>query len=175
MSGLLNNDLVELRALEPTDLDVLYRWENDSSIWGEGSMIPPFSRYDLKNYIANATDIFTSRELRLIVEENASRKQVGVVDLFDFEPIAQRVELGILIDEEVRGLGYAKETLEMVVRYVFDYLRCHQIMVKVNAKNEPSLRLFRDMEFTQAGMLTDWVRDGDGWSDCALFQLINCK
>lgn len=173
--ALLSSERLSLRALEPEDLDFLYRWENDSSIWGEGSMIPPFSRYDLKNYIANATDIFTSRELRLIVEENASRRQVGVVDLFDFEPIAQRVELGILIDEVVRGRGYAKETLEMVVRYVFDYLRCHQIMAKVNAKNEPSLKLFQEMNFTQAGKLTDWVRDGDDWSDCVLFQLVNGK
>ena len=109
------------------------------------------------------------------MEENTSHQQVGVVDLFDFEPIAQRVELGILIAEEVRGRGYAKETLEMLVRYVFDYLRCHQIMAKVNAKNEPSLALFRDMNFSQAGILTDWVRDGDDWSDCVLFQLINGK
>lgn len=173
--AILTSDRLTLRALEPEDLDFLYRWENDSSIWGEGSMIPPFSRYDLKNYIAHATDIFTSRELRLIVEENNVHQPVGVVDLFDFEPIAQRVELGILIAEEARGLGYAKEALEMVVRYVFDYLRCHQIMAKVNAKNEPSLKLFNDMEFTQAGTLKDWVRDGDEWSDCVLFQLINSK
>ena len=30
MSQLLSNDIVTLRALEPTDLDILYRWENDT-------------------------------------------------------------------------------------------------------------------------------------------------
>ena len=33
MSQLLSNDTVTLRALEPTDLDTLYRWENDTALW----------------------------------------------------------------------------------------------------------------------------------------------
>ena len=30
---LLENERIILRALEPEDLDVLYRWENDASLW----------------------------------------------------------------------------------------------------------------------------------------------
>lgn len=173
--ALFSSEHLSLRPLEPEDLEFMYRWENDSSIWGEGSMVPPFSRYDLKNYIANATDIFTSRELRLVAEENVSGKSVGLVDLFDFEPLAKRLELGVLIADEFRGIGYAKEVVDMVRRYVFDYLRCHQILARVCVKNEPCLRLFRGMGFTETGVLKDWVRDGDGWTDCQLFQLINDK
>lgn len=173
--ALLSSDHLALRPLEPEDLDFLYRWENESSIWGEGSMVPPFSRYDLKNYIANATDIFTSRELRLVAEETASHQTVGMVDLFDFEPLSKRVELGILIADEFRGKGYAREVVDMVRRYVFDYLRCHQILARVCVKNEPCLRLFRGIGFSEAGVLKDWVRDGNDWADCLLFQLINGK
>ena len=31
MSHLLSNGTVTLRALEPTDLEALYRWENDTA------------------------------------------------------------------------------------------------------------------------------------------------
>lgn len=169
----LSSERLHLRALEPEDLEVLYRWENDPAIWGEGSMIPPFSRYDLKQYIANALDIFTSRTLRLVVEERESRKAVGFIDLFDFEPISSRVELGILLFEDYRGMGYAKEAVGLVRNYVFDYLHCHQIIARANVKNEASLSLFRQSGFVEAGVLKDWVRENDGWLDCVIFQLIN--
>ena len=38
MSQLLSNDIVTLRPLEPTDLDTLYGWENDTAcgtIWSD--------------------------------------------------------------------------------------------------------------------------------------------
>lgn len=34
---LLENERIVLRALEPEDLEVLFRWENDASLWELGS------------------------------------------------------------------------------------------------------------------------------------------
>ena len=44
MSELLSNATLTLRALEPTDLDTLYRWENDTSVWVVSDTIAPYSR-----------------------------------------------------------------------------------------------------------------------------------
>ena len=41
----LENDTIRLRALEPEDLDLLYAWENDTSLWEFGSTLVPYSRY----------------------------------------------------------------------------------------------------------------------------------
>ena len=40
----LTGKKIALRAIEPEDLDDLYRWENDSSLWIYGCTIAPFSR-----------------------------------------------------------------------------------------------------------------------------------
>ena len=29
----LEDEVIRLRALEPEDLELLYRWENDSALW----------------------------------------------------------------------------------------------------------------------------------------------
>lgn len=64
----LTGKQIELRAVEPEDLDALYRWENDSSLWIYGSTVSPFSRYLLKQYIENYTaDITRDKQLRLII------------------------------------------------------------------------------------------------------------
>lgn len=38
---LLSNDRVRLRALEPEDLELLYRWENDPELWEVGNTLAP--------------------------------------------------------------------------------------------------------------------------------------
>ena len=63
---------VHLRAIEPEDLDLLYRIENDRSLWNVGTSNVPYSRYTLHDYIANASDdIYADRQVRMMVENEA--------------------------------------------------------------------------------------------------------
>jgi diamine N-acetyltransferase len=38
---------IKLRAIEPEDLDLLYRIENDADLWAVGATNVPYSRYTL--------------------------------------------------------------------------------------------------------------------------------
>ena len=68
MSQLLRNDILTLRALEPTDLDTLYRWENDANLWAVSDTIAPYSREALWHYLQDYTgDIYSQRQLRLMI------------------------------------------------------------------------------------------------------------
>lgn len=40
----LSGTNIYLRAIEPEDLDILYQWENDSSLWVHGCTLAPFSK-----------------------------------------------------------------------------------------------------------------------------------
>ena len=51
MSQLLSNDTITLRALEPTDLDMLYQWENDTALWVVSDTIATYSRKALWQYL----------------------------------------------------------------------------------------------------------------------------
>ena len=77
--------LVELRALEPEDLDFLYRLENDPEIWKYSENQRPLSKNRLKKYLDHAhLDPFKIGQLRLVV--SVAGESVGLVDLFDFNP-----------------------------------------------------------------------------------------
>ena len=39
--------ICRLRALEPSDLDVMYGWENDTDVWRVSGTLAPFSRHVL--------------------------------------------------------------------------------------------------------------------------------
>ena len=64
---------IRLRAIEPEDLDLLYRIENDVKLWNIGTTNVPYSRYILHDYVANASDdIYTDRQVRMMVERGFS-------------------------------------------------------------------------------------------------------
>ena len=68
MNILLGNK-VKLRPLEPDDVDLLYKWENNPEIWHISNTLVPFSKIILKKYIESSTlDIFETKQLRLIIE-----------------------------------------------------------------------------------------------------------
>ena len=106
---------IYLRALEPDDVDVLYKWENNRQIWHVSNTQTPFSRYVLEQFLVNAhEDIYTNKQLRLIISEVNKEDAVGAIDLFDFDPYHLRAGVGILIADEFRNKGYAFEALELL-------------------------------------------------------------
>ena len=50
----LVGELIQLRALEPEDLNRLYKWENDSSIWSVSGTLMPFSKFILEEFVNQA-------------------------------------------------------------------------------------------------------------------------
>lgn len=169
-----------LRAVEPNDIDVLYQWENDMEIWHVSNTITPFSRHILNQYVNSVQDIYSEKQLRLIIDKLPSQadivqraKPIGAIDLFDFDPQHCRAGVGILIAEkEERGNGYASEALDLLIHYAFNTLCLHQLYCNIPSDNKASLELFRKHNFQIAGNKKEWIKDRNNWVDEYLLQLI---
>lgn len=78
--NLLQNNVVRLRAPEPEDLELLYSWENNPEWWELGNTLAPYSRYLLKEYIAEShRDIFDLKQLRLMIDLCSTGQTVGML------------------------------------------------------------------------------------------------
>lgn len=164
-----------LRALEHEDLEVMYGWENDMSLWRVSGTVAPFSRHMLSRLIEEQQyDIYTTRQLRLVVEVDApnGRAAAGAVDLFDFDPQHLRAGVGVLIAEEFRGRGLAKDALMAVERYAREVLRLHQLWCSVTEDNQSSLGLFRCLGYKECGRRREWIITPQGALDEVLMQKI---
>lgn len=150
---------IYLRALEPYDVDVLYKWENNRQIWHVSNTQTPFSRYVLEQFLVNAhEDIYTNKQLRLIISPNNSENAVGAIDLFDFDPYHLRAGVGILIAEEYRNKGYAYEALDLLKDYAFNTLLLQQLYCNVTQSAAASLQLFEKSGFEKVGLKKRWNR-----------------
>ena len=173
MSNLLSNNTIALRALEPTDLDTLYAWENDTKLWTVSDTIAPYSREALWHYLEDYTgDIYAQRQLRLMVTLVDDGTPVGTVDFLNFDPLNNRAELGLFIDEVHRGKGLGRQALELLTAYARDHIGMRQLYVYIALDNEVCLKLFEDFGYRRAGVLHSWVKRGSSYRDVALLQMI---
>ena len=62
-----------LRAPEPSDIDIIFRWENDTTIWHLGNTLAPYSRFAIEQFVLNTdNDIFAAKQLRLMIDWHSS-------------------------------------------------------------------------------------------------------
>lgn len=170
----MKGNKLSFRAPEPKDIDLLYKWENDVSIWYLSNTITPFSHHTLEEYILNAhQDIYTAKQLRLMIDVTEIHETIGCIDLFDFDPVNMHAGIGILIADKYRNKGYASEALSILIDYTFNTLHLHQLYCNITVDNEISLKLFKKHNFRIIGLKKEWIRYKDTWIDEYLLQLIH--
>ena len=167
----LKGNNVMLRAMEPEDIDILYDWENDTTVWHISNTVTPFSRYMLEQYVFSSQDIYANKQVRLMIEAN--KIPIGCIDIFDFDPNNQKAGIGILITDEFRKKGFASDALQTAIGYCFNILQLHQLYCSILTDNEASLTLFTHNGFTVCGMRKDWVLINKEWKDEYFLQLLN--
>ena len=170
---MLKGEQIYLRTLEPADADIILKWENNSDNWRVSNTLVPFSRKLIEDYVNSAQDIYSIKQLRFIICLSENDKEIGTIDLFDFDPYHQKVGLGILIAElEDRRNGYAKEAVLLIKEYCFNHLNLHQVYCNILSENISSVDLFEKSGFTICGIKKEWVKSNNGWEDELLLQSI---
>lgn len=168
----IEGEKVCLRAMEPEDVERMYRWENDASIWSVSGTIAPFSRHQLQRFLDEQQfDLQQTRQQRLIIQTLEEGCAVGAVDLFELDFLHRRAGIGILIAEpSQRGRGYAKDALCAVERYAREVLGLRQLWCNVGAENVASRALFAACGFEECGLKRAWNWSPDGWKDEIMLQ-----
>ena len=167
----LENSNIKLRALEPEDLDVLYKWENDTLQWHTGNTTAPLSRYDLRQYIATAPkNIYEHGFIKLIVERKADNAKLGIVDLFDYDHQSSRAETGIYIAPEYRNCGYGTQAVELISQYALKFLKLNQIYCNIPEGNSASNILFSKCGYNKTAVIPQWIKGADGYLSVTLMQ-----
>ncbi len=160
--------MIELRALEPEDLELIYEIENDARLrpWSAGST--PCSRYAIRRYLETQQgDIYLDGQLRLVVTLDG--QPVGIADFTGFEPHHLRAEVGIVILSAYHRKGIAKTVLCQMARYATQTLHLHSLYAYVAQDNAAALGLFRSQGYTAVGTLQRWI---EGETPATLFQLL---
>lgn len=169
----ITSENMSLRLAEPQDADLIYRWENDRSVWRVSETNAPTSHFQIDQFLLGNNDLLSNRQLRLMIEIQGEPLPIGSIDLFEYDPVNQRIGIGILIDSSHRRQGYATAALRMTLAYLFKDLLLHQAHCLIDELNVESQQLFEHAGFVRVGRLKDWIRTPERFIDVFQYQLIN--
>ena len=169
----IKNDNISLRCAEPEDAELIFHWENDRDVWRVSGTHVPYTRFQIEQFLLNNNDLFSQKQLRLMIDLNESRQSVGCIDIFDYDPINQRAGLGILIDKAYRQQGYAKAALALCIEYLFNNMLLHQVYCSIDETNRESQGLFAEQGFEICGRRREWLKTAEGYLDVFEYQRID--
>ena len=168
---MLSDGIISLRALEPIDVDTLYHWENDPGLWSAGVTLAPYSRKQLWDYVNNYDgDIYSAKQLRLMVSLSDSGETIGTLDFYDFDATNSRCGVGILIATPYQRQGFGLRALHLGEEFCRKRLSLHQLYCTVGENNLPSRNLFIKAGYKISGRLHSWLRTANTYSDAFIYQ-----
>ena len=167
---------MKLRAVELSDVDLLYEWENDIGLWQVSNTMRPFSKYALENYVLNSQNesLYSAKQMRLMidVERDNAIFTLGCIDIYDYEAKDSKAGIGIFICESERGKGYAKKAIEMIENLMKNVYNIHQLYAFITEDNQKSIKLFEKSDYIFTSSLKDWVLTNSKYKNVNVYQKI---
>ena len=172
----LESKNIVLRPLEPSDIINLLKWENDPENWVLGIRTTPYSRHSLEKYILNSeNDFWEVKQIRFAITQKSDGLCIGLIDIFDAQPLHLRAEVGILIDPKFRGNGFAFQSLQIIQKWASNYAMLKSLSANVFSENTASCGAFVKAGFNKSGILKSWFKTPMGWKDVTILQWQSSK
>lgn len=147
-------DTIRLRAIEPSDAEILHRWNMDSErASGLDFLWPPTSLASVEAFTAEESKRKMENDRCRWVIDKPDGTPVGAIDTHSCDLRNGTFSYGVDIAAEHRGNGYAGQAIRLVLRYYFDELRYQKVTVLIHANNPASLRLHQKLGYQQEGCL----------------------
>jgi RimJ/RimL family protein N-acetyltransferase len=166
---------LRLRPLVPADVDSLVDYRSRPDV----CRYVPFEPMDRETVADRVGGRWARQEivcdgdaLFLGVEVTSLAQVVGDVMLSFTSAEHSTGEVGWVLNPEHSGRGYATEAAHAVLHLAFDGLRLHRVVARVDARNDPSLRLAARLGMRREACLlaNEWFK-GE-WSDEIDFALL---
>ena len=141
---------MRLRELQYNDIDAINEWRNTSKV-GLRTNGPEtiLKQEDFFAQLDKRTDLrFWAVEVDTIIDVNTTNDtfEPTIIGQGGFTNISlenRNAEISLIIDPEMRGKGYGKETVDLLLDQAFNYMNLHNIYGEVYDCNDVGL-LFWD-------------------------------
>lgn len=145
---------VRLRALEPSDWEVYFAWNQDDDQARSVSSIPlPQSMEAVRQWAQQEATRKPEGDAFRFVIENETGEVVGDLTSHHCDSRVGAFSYGITIRREYRRRGYAAEAIALVLRYYFSELRYQKATVSVYSFNDESAHLHEKLGFQLEGRI----------------------
>jgi RimJ/RimL family protein N-acetyltransferase len=150
---LLETDRLIIRNLNPKDVDDFYFYRSNPEVTRYQSF-DVMTREQAEKFIESQKDRTFGKPgewIQYAIENKETEKLIGdcaiKLDRYD-----QRIaEIGITLSHTEQKKGFAKETMNAVLQFLFSLEDFHRVVEIVDAENESSVKLLENCGFKKEG------------------------
>jgi UDP-4-amino-4,6-dideoxy-N-acetyl-beta-L-altrosamine N-acetyltransferase len=159
----LIGELIYLRPLEREDAPTIVPWFNDPEVTRFLLRHRPMSLRQEEQFIDHLQQSDTNIGLAIIRRD--VDQMIGVTGLHQFNDKNRNAVFGISIgDKDAWGFGFGTEATVLLLRYAFETLNLHRIMLQVFEYNPRAMHIYEKLGFRKEGVLRqENYRDGRYW------------
>ena len=166
---------LELRPFHDDDVVDVRRFQSDPRVL---PFIPWVvrTRQETQQWLAKVSGSVVSQEGdhgTWAIERIADRRVIGSVNLSWTSSAHGQAEFGFVLATDTQGCGYANEATTLLLDAAFPALSLHRAYARVDARNEPSLRMLRRIGLRQEAHLVGRELFKGAWTDIVIFGILS--
>lgn len=146
---MLKGEKIYLRSVEKKDVSILFDMCSDREIrkYDGGNVVLPSIDFVMNNF----DEVFNGNRKCLTII-NQKGNAVGYISYSEFKDCVNVYSIGITIGKQFWGRGYAKDSINTLIEYLFMYKGAHRIELEVVEYNERAINCYKRCGFIKEGI-----------------------
>lgn len=169
----LETERLLIRDLTLDDKQAVFNYRSDAEANKFQSWIPETLK-DVEQFIERNNKEFNQPEswYQVLITEKDTKAVIGDIGIHFFGSENLQVELGITLNKDFQGRGYASEALKGVINFLFSDLKKHRVMASIDPENIDSLKLMERIGFRKEGHFVKSLFWKNNWVDDLIYALL---
>ncbi|MFC3157633.1 Protein N-acetyltransferase, RimJ/RimL family [Chryseobacterium arachidis] len=162
-----------LRDITIDDKQAIFNYRSDAEANKFQSWIPETLK-DVEDFIQRNNTEFNQPEswYQVLITDKQTKAVIGDIGIHFFGNENVQVELGITLNKNFYGKGFASEALKCVIDFLFNNLSKHRIMTSVDPDNLDSIKLMERIGFRKEGLFKKSLFWKGAWVDDVIYAIL---
>ena len=166
---MITGSLIVLRSWTAEDVPQIQELKNDIDIQSQLMGIPrPNSSNKILNWLKHRDK--DDSMVFFVIARKQDNKAIGYVQISCLDKINLNGYLGICIEQEFWGKGYANEALDLLTRYASSILNLRKIILLVKNDNSRAIGFYKKTGFRKIGILKEHQIINGNWCDVLMME-----
>ncbi|MCL1823205.1 MAG: GNAT family N-acetyltransferase [Oscillospiraceae bacterium] len=172
---ILESEELNLKKVEPCDAEDLYEILTNVNLYRYKPGNPLKSLDAVTKVIGHYERDFNKHKTIFlgIYDKNTKNKLIGIGEIFGFDYMANRVEVGYTLNEHFWGKGFATSATKLMLDYLFNKIGVNSIQAMPMPENVKSCNVLKRCGFVHEGTLRQckhWT--GKGIVDLEMYSIL---
>lgn len=170
----ISTERLILRSIRLSDAESMFLYRSEPRIMGFQSWKPEAIN-EVEEFIDKSSKIFNipNTWYQLVIISKETEELIGDIGIHFLDTDGTQTEIGFTLSLEYQGRGYATESINEVINFLFSNLKKHRIFASVDPSNIKSIAVLERCGMRKEAHFKKSVWINEEWTDDIIYAILN--